>query len=242
MRVLTWNLHNGSASSLWPVLCSSLSVDIAFLQEAHRPEISERVLWEAVPLDIPLKKPWGSAVVVNRGALRRVVLKDYEGWVVGGEWVGSIDGTSRRVFAFSIHSPTSTNSWPRRQYVEEVDTICNAIRAILPEDADLILAGDFNFLSLGMRLEGEMPKTTLAESRVLANIESLGVKSCWRTLHPNEPLRQTLRWNGDVTKSYHCDGIFAPSKWIENSICEVLTAPWLKSDHNPVAAWLVPSL
>jgi endonuclease/exonuclease/phosphatase family metal-dependent hydrolase len=129
---------------------------------------------------------------------------------------------------------------PRRQYVEEVDTICNAIRRILPENADLLLAGDFNFRSLGMRRAGESLKTTKAESRVLANIESLGVKSCWLTIHPNEPLRQTLRWKRDVTKPYHCDGIFAPPKWIETSVCEVLTAPWLKSDHNPIAAWLSP--
>ncbi|WP_138502207.1 hypothetical protein [Nostoc sp. PA-18-2419] len=50
---------------------------------------------------------------------------------------------------------------------------------------------------------------------------------------------QTLRWSGDQTKPYHCDGIFAPACWYQYlDECKVLSAPtWDNlSDHNPVVA------
>jgi hypothetical protein len=58
-------------------------------------------------------------------------------------------------------------------------------------------------------------------------------------MHPGSPLAQTLRWSGNRSTPYHCDGIFAPRALRDRLLkCEVLAGPpWERlSDHNPVLA------
>src|SRR5437016_3280282 len=102
------------------------------------------------------------------------------------------------------------------------------------------MGGDFNFKSLGERQPNEELQTTASELRVLASIKGMGLASCWRTAHPGAPLPQTLRWAGEKTRPYHCDGIFVPKSWDAGLLCEILTSPAIEkaSDHNPIAAWL----
>ena len=240
MRLFTWNLHTGGSYQQWKNLESRLSPDIAFLQECCRPEESDKVLWQPVPSLTASKNPWGSAVIVSRGTLRRVELQGFEGWVVGGQWLGALVEDKQPLYVFSVHSPTSTQNSPRGNYVAEVNGICEEIRKLLPKGSALILGGDFNF-TLGQRVEGETLKTKKNEMHALANIQSLGVQSCWLTCHPNQPLAQTLLWKKNPKAPYHIDGIFAPPSWLKDSLCEVLAAPWLKSDHRPMSAWVTPT-
>jgi len=241
MQLLTWNLQSGRAYQQWTTLKTRLLPDITFLQECCRPEENDQVLWQAVPRLRTSKNPWGSAVIVSRGTLRHIELQGFEGWVVGGQWLGALNGDKRPIYVFSVHAPTKTSDHPRGSYVAEVNAICESIRKLLPVDASLLLGGDFNF-TLGQRAEGEtLKKTKKSEIQALANIESLGVKSCWLTCHPGQPLAQTLSWSGNPKAAYHCDGLFAPPGWLENSLCEVFTAPWQKSDHKPMSAWVTPS-
>lgn len=73
----------------------------------------------------------------------------------------------------------------------------------------------------------------------LEGILGIMLLNCWQEANPNQPLHQTLRWTGDRTIPYHCDGIFVPKAW-KNRLqsCVVLTGEdWNRlSDHNPVAA------
>lgn len=239
MRIVTWNLKHGAASDAWPQLQRGLDADIALLQESRQPCWSGAVAWENVP-----HANWGSAVLVGTGAIRRHGIEGYEGWVVGGEVIGSgLNASDRSLYVFSVHVPTGNASRPRRQYVEEAVGILKAIRSVVPDDADLVLGGDFNFLSLGERLEGEGMKTTLAEREALASFDDAGLISCWSASHPERALAQTLRWSADKAPGkctpYHCDGIFVPRAWKGNLFCEVLTSACFHiSDHNPVAAWI----
>jgi hypothetical protein len=69
--------------------------------------------------------------------------------------------------------------------------------------------------------------------------DEFGVVNCWQSANPDLPLPQTLRWTGDRTIPYHCDGIFVPKSWRDRlRSCVVLDGDeWnLLSDHNPVLA------
>ena len=241
MKLFTWNLQYGRAFQQWKNLESRLLPDLAFLQECCRPEESDKVLWQPVPSLRASKSPWGSAVIVSRGTLQLCELQGYEGWVVGGLWLGGLEGDAPPLYVFSVHAPTPTEDSPRGSYVAEVNAICKAIRNLLPSGAALLLGGDFNF-TLGQRADGETMKTKKSEIETLSNIESLGLKSCWLTCHPDHPLAQTYLSNKNLKAPYHLDGLFAPQSWLENSLCEVFTAPWLKSDHRPIAAWVQPTI
>ena len=218
--------------------------DVVLLQESPKPDWHSGVVWDNVP-----HGDWGSAVLTATGTIRKLAVEGYEGWAVGGELVGSgLDAAERPLYAFSIHAPTGNDARPRRQYVEEVvgilDVIGCLVGRLVPSHADLVLGGDFNFLSLGNRKEGESIATTAAEREALVRFAQMGLVSCWTTAHPGGALPQTLRWSGDKTADkatpYHCDGIFVPASWKSGTICEILTLTCFEvSDHYPVAAWIV---
>jgi endonuclease/exonuclease/phosphatase family metal-dependent hydrolase len=118
-----------------------------------------------------------------------------------------------------------------------MDLIFNEI-AKLPGDADLIIGGDFN-IAASFRHNGEEMKTGKANEAILARLSNeFGLKSCWQTANPDQPLAQTLRWGSNKTTPYHCDGIFAPITWDQLlESCEVVSNGWeTLSDHNPVVA------
>ena len=87
--------------------------------------------------------------------------------------------------------------------------------------------------------------TTVSDSPVVsANCSTaLPMSSIWRVAGRrrirNRPLAQTLRWMGNPSAPYHCDGIFVPRSWLPRLVCcRVIRGPrWNKlSDHNPVVA------
>jgi hypothetical protein len=210
------------------------------LQETRRPDWPGGLLWRRVP-----GRTQGSAVLANKGTIREIRISGYEGWVGGGELLQSgLDTNGRALFVFSVHTPTTSATRPRRPYVEEVMSILDLLSKQVPTGADLILGGDFNLRSLGERHEREHFQTSAAERKCLAAFSGLGLVSCWGLAHPGRPLPQTLRWTGDQAPDrstpYHCDGIFVPAAWKGEIICEVLTSAYFEvSDHNPVVAWII---
>jgi len=239
LRIVTWNLNHGKGAAAWPRLHGSVGADVVLLQETRRPDWQGGLAWENVP-----HNECGSAVIATVGSVRAIPVAGYEGWVVGGELLDSgLNDPGRSLFVFSIHAPTGNPGQPRRPYVDEVVSILDVLSRQVPASADLIVGGDFNFLSLGERKEGESFKTTPGERNALARFAQMGLVFCWTTAHPGRALPQTLRWSGDKTADkstpYHCDGIFVPVSWEQGVICEVLTSACFEvSDHYPVAAWI----
>ena len=85
---------------------------------------------------------------------------------------------------------------------------------------------------------GPTPYTVRAADQVRL-AEEFGLHNCWQTANPDQPLSQTLRWTGDRTIPYHCDGIFVPRSWKDRlKSCDVIAGEeWNRlSDHNPVVA------
>lgn len=232
VRCLTWNLHLGAASSEWMGTAEWDSLDVAFLQESHRPAGTGAVVWERVA-----GQSWGSAVAVAGGQIAPIPVPEYEGWVTGGLWrPRSRGGAVESICLFSVHTPTG-----RGPYVKENLAILDALGGLVPADSSLMIGGDFNLLSFGERASSESLVTTPAERRVLDRVAEMGLVSCWPQAHPGEPLPQTLRWSGDRSRPFHCDVILIPRSWAAGVQCEVLTGLGFEdlSDHAPVRAHLV---
>lgn len=219
-----------------------LDLNILFLQETAQPQTDHPYHWELVD---GIK--WGSAVVLSSGRIEPIAIPDDRGWVVGGEVVGgNLLRDDRRLFAFSLHSPSSSNTSKRQSYVKEVDAVVSVLESMVPSECDLILGGDFNF-TIGERQPGEFRETKKSERDVIQRMAELGLSSCWTMSHPNLPLEQTLRWVSDKaphkSTPFHCDGLFVPHRWRDQVNCEVFTSECYRvSDHNPVVAWIDESI
>ena len=187
----------------------------------------------------PAPRSWECRPVGGRDAFGNSIV-GYEGWVVGGELVeSSLNAHGRSLFVFSVQAPTSSSQPASTPLRRGGFRILALIGEQLPSQADVILGGDFNFLSLGDRKEGEDIETTPAEQAALTRFSELGLVSCWTAAHPGRALAQTLRWTGDKSPDrstpYHCDGIFVPGSWRTKMFCEVLTSATFKHALEPSA-------
>jgi endonuclease/exonuclease/phosphatase family metal-dependent hydrolase len=137
---------------------------------------------------------------------------------------------------FSVHGPAGEHGYVRTMH-EILDRVLR-----IQGRADLILGGDFN-VAVGRRPIADPRPFTRGERDLLDRIdEELDLISCWQTANPGRRLAQTLRWSGNPTTPYHCDGIFVPRAWAPRlASCRVVRGPrWTRlSDHNPVFAELL---
>jgi exonuclease III len=238
MRLATWNLRVNAAANQWLGLWNRIGLDLLFLQETAAPKTDLSYVWECVP-----GITWGSAVVLRTGRIEPIPVPGYEGWVVGGEVLGSeLPSDGRRLFVFSLLSPSPSKNVARKSYIKEVDAVLSHVEALTREGSQLLIGGDFNF-TIGDRQPGEFQETQQAERAVVRRMEAMGLASCWSISHPDLPLEQTLRWVSDraphKSTPFHCDGIFVPKNWKGRISCEVFTSACYRiSDHNPVVAWI----
>jgi endonuclease/exonuclease/phosphatase family metal-dependent hydrolase len=240
MKIATYNILKGGSKRVhWAKMIKDYSVDLLLVQESYShdehlpphlcPEARSQSVWEMVE-----KNGWGSAVFSRTGSVKSVTVPGFSGWVVGAKIRGAPwqAGLCDSVLAFSIHAPVSKGSYskPVNQILDEISRIARR--------REIIIGGDFN-LTVSNWCGAERPpcKQDLAIQARLA--EEFGLLNCWQEANPNQPLHQTLRWTGDRTIPYHCDGLFVPRTWKERlQSCEVLSGDeWNRlSDHNPVAA------
>jgi endonuclease/exonuclease/phosphatase family metal-dependent hydrolase len=215
------------------------AVDLLLLQESYShfehlppdrfPLAQRRSVWKCTE-----NNRWGSAVFSNSGRLKALKILEFAGWVVGAEirdatWqVGLCDS----ILAFSVHAPLRNQS-----YSKQVNKLLDEIRRIA-KTRQIIVGGDFN-LTVSHWGGSERPasKQDLAVQQRLA--DEFGLFNCWQAANPDQPLHQTLRWTGNRTIPYHCDGLFVPREWKSRlQSCTVLMGEeWnCLSDHNPVIA------
>ncbi len=240
MKIATYNLRFGGKKRVhWQKMLDEHQVDVLLLQEtfahdqhlppASNPIQADRCVFQCVP-----GQDWGSAVALTKGSLTPIVVNGFEGWVQGGEATGLTwpDGTSDKLLTFSLHAPSVKDS-----YANQINKILDELKRIAA-GRPMILGGDFNLtVSEG---EGTKRPVTARESEIHKRIsEEFGLINCWKEIHSEEPLHQTLRWSRDKTAVYHCDGLFVPATWKTLlTSCEVLSGEeWNSlSDHNPVLA------
>lgn len=106
------------------------------------------------------------------------------------------------------------------------------------EGREIIIGGDFNLtVSNWAGSERPVSKQYLAIQARLA--DEFGLLNCWQSANLDQPLCKTLRWTGNRTIPYHCDGLFVLKAWKDRlQSCSVLAGEeWNRlSDHNPVLA------
>src|SRR6185295_781010 len=207
-----------------------LEPDILLAQECRPPPAvppRQTIFGEAVA------GRWGTGLFLARGTIRRLDVRGFTGWIVGGELDRRAWLTERPLRVFSVHCPAGEHG-----YIRTMHRLLDAL-ARLADGADLVLGGDFN-VACGVRGPGDEVRFSNGESALLERMaRELNLMPCWQTMHPRRPLAQTLRWMGNRATPYHCDGIFAPRAWRDKLLrCDVIAgAAWDRlSDHNPVLA------
>ena len=240
MRIATYNIFRGGSKRVhWVKMIEDQSVDLLLLQESYShdehlppqryPEVRSRLAWETVK-----KYRWGSAVFSKSGIVKPVAVAGFSGWVVGAriERASWQAGLCDSILAFSIHAPVFKGSYskPVNQILDEIGRIVGRRK--------VIIGGDFNLtVSNWTGSEKPVSKQDLAIQKRLA--DEFGLLNCWQAANPDQPLHQTLRWTGNRTTPYHCDGLFVPKSWRDRlQSCSVMAGEeWNRlSDHNPVVA------
>ncbi len=230
MRILTWNTAQGRGSSAALQLADRVAADVVLLQESFPPKTWAGAVAGAV---VPGRK-WGSWVLVRSGKLTEVEVNGFTGWVAAANWRRS----SKSTLLASLHSPTSSESSPRRSYIDEARGAVDMIVQNSPREKRHVIGGDFNFKFFGPTTAENAKGSSKKEIATMQHFASLGFSNVWADCHPGASLPQTLRWTKDRSIPYHCDGLlvrpFDPSR----AICEVLSSDFVHrhSDHNAVLA------
>lgn len=240
MRIVTYNfLRAGSLKRCghWSRVIRHLKSDLVFAQECRPPQNSpgERFrhnMHDAFAWQSAGSRGWGSGLFARAASLVPIAIPDYAGWVVGGE-IRNSSWSERPLLVFSVHGPAG-----ERGYIRTMQHILDRVAAFR-DRADLVLGGDFN-VAVGYRQPREHVGFLRGERDLLDRLSNeFNLVSCWQAANPNRPLAQTLRWMGNPSVPYHCDGIFVPRSWLPRlQSCRVVRGShWSQlSDHNPVVA------
>jgi endonuclease/exonuclease/phosphatase family metal-dependent hydrolase len=240
MKIATYNLLKGGRQRVhWVKMIEGYEVDLLLVQEsyAHHEHLSplaypaarSHAVWQMVE-----QNGWGSAIFSGGGSVKPVAVPGFSGWVVGAKISGASwqAGLADPLLAFSVHAPSRGES-----YWKQVNRLLDKIKKVAGR-REVVLGGDFNItVSNWCGSDRPVSRQELAIQARLA--DEFGLLNCWQEANPDRPLQQTLRWTGDRTTPYHCDGIFVPLSWKERlESCAVLSGDeWDRlSDHNPVVA------
>jgi endonuclease/exonuclease/phosphatase family metal-dependent hydrolase len=228
-RLATLNMLKGGGRRVVPEqVLRDTRADLLLLQEAagFSGAATARV-WQPV-----VARGWGSGIQVAHGRLRPIGVNGFEGWVAGARWCSPLEDD---VAVFSVHAPHGDGGYCGRMH-RILDAIADAARAA--GSADIIVGGDFNICISARGRDGRPVRAR--ERAVQARLrDEFGLVNVWDALHPRRQPVQTLRWTGDPTVPYHCDGLFVPQRWSTSlRSCVVLVSQrWCeRSDHNPVVA------
>lgn len=240
MKIATYNILKGGSKRVhWLRMIEDYSVDLLLVQETYHhkehlpgnqyPLAGQQAAWQMVK-----QNGWGSAVYSTSGSVKRIGVHSFAGWVVGAEIIGAQwqVGLGEPLLAFSIHAPANG-----RTYAYQVNKILDRIKRVAGR-REIVVGGDFNITISGSS-QSERPlrnKNLQIQARLA---DEFGLVNCWQAANPNQPLSQTLRWTGNRTIPYHCDGLFVPKAWVSRlKSCVVLAGEdWNQlSDHNPVVA------
>jgi len=240
MRIVTYNfLRAGSLnrSGHWSRVIRHLKADLVLAQECRPPESSPGERFRHDGCDALVWQPagdrsWGSGLLARAVSLVPIAIPEYSGWVVGGE-IRNAPWLECPLIIFSVHVPAG-----ERGYIHTMHGILDHVTAFRP-GADVVLGGDFN-VAAGYRTIDNGIRFLRGERDLLDRLTNdFGLAPCWQAANPNRALAQTLRWSGNPSTPYHCDGIFVPRTWLPRlKSCRVVRGShWTKlSDHNPVVA------
>lgn len=238
MIIAAYNLLKGGTRRVhWTKMIKDYGVDLLLVQESfsHKEHLSPsskatcQVVWQKTN-----RNPWGSGLYSPTGSVKAVSVPGFAGWVVGARitraaWQAK---PTSPLFAFSVHIPAGTGG-----YYGQTEKLLDVIKKIVGKN-DFVIGGDFNILvSQHPELGRPISKREIALQKRLD--EEFHMINCWQSANPGKYPCQTLRWSGNRSIPYHCDGIFVPKSWKNRLLsCDVISGTeWNQlSDHNPVVA------
>ena len=233
-RVATLNMLKGGGRRVLPEqVLHDTRADLLLLQEAAGfAGTAALCVWQPVR-----SRPWGSAIQVARGRLEPIALSGFAGWVAGARWDAR---AADAIGVFSVHVPHGEGGYAGRMH-GILDAIERAARRAGVRD--VVVGGDFN-VCISARHHSGAPVRSREHALQTRLHEEFGLVNAWDWLHPRRQPAQTLRWSGDASVPYHCDGLFVPRSWAPSlRSCVVLSSQrWrARSDHNPVVATFAPA-
>jgi endonuclease/exonuclease/phosphatase family metal-dependent hydrolase len=233
-RVATLNMLKGGGRRVLPdQVLRETRADLLLLQEAAGFAATlPRCVWQPVR-----SRPWGSAIQVAHGALEPIAVSGFAGWVAGARWDAE---AAAGIGVFSVHVPHGEGG-----YAGCMNDILGAIGRAAHRAGvrEVLIGGDFN-ICISARHHSGAPVRAREHALQTRLHDEFGLVNAWDWLHPRRQPAQTLRWSGDASVPYHCDGLFVPRMWAASlRSCVVLNSPrWrARSDHNPVVATFAPA-
>lgn len=249
MRLLTYNIREGGVGRAEQIaeVIKAANPDVVALQEARDPVVVERIARLA---GFPFS---GSRLSHSTGFLSNLPVLNYA-WRHPPRTrhalleVALADGLPR---LFVLHLRAWFSKWSERQRARELRGLLDGIQEQLIREkhafAFHILAGDFNALAPGERLDSSpMPRwirgmiwvsgRDIARSTI-EMMQADGYVDAWRKLHANhedEPGYTFPVWNPHVRLDY----VFTPAEYASRfTACEVRHTPdavRIASDHLPL--------
>lgn len=242
VRLLSYNIRYGGTGRDEPLatVIGTCAPDVVILQEGTDPTVVARL---AERTGLP---HWGSRVGHSTAFLSRLPVAHHAWHSPAGarhpflEVV--LEGHQLRIFG--LHLSAWFSKWSERRRAREIRLLLDGIRE--HQHGFHIIAGDFNALAPGERLEvAQMPRwiramvwvsgRDIARATIQVMLDEHYV-DVWRRLHPTGEGYTFPTWGAHVRLDY----IFTPERYAPRVVeCEVVTSPDeapAASDHYPLFA------
>ncbi len=240
LRLLSYNIRYGGTGreAALAAVIRAADPDVVMLQEATDPAVV-RAVAERTGHDA-----WGARVGHSTGFLSRLPVARHA-WhhpPVARHAFLEVELADAGCTLFGLHLSAWFSRWSERRRAREIAALLAGVRA--EEHGLHVIAGDFNALAPGERLEVRrfpawiramiwLSGRDIARDTIQSMLDG-GYVDAWRRLHAVEPGYSFPTWDPHVRLDY----LFAPARWAERiGRCEVFTSPpeaRTASDHFPL--------
>ena len=243
-RLLSYNIRFGGTGRepLLAAVIGAAGADVVMLQEATDPAVVERVAAKTGFAH------WGARPGHSTGFLSRHPVAHHAWHHPPGARHAFLELALEDVECrfFGLHLSAWFSKWSEQRRARELRALLAAIRH--EEQGFHVIAGDFNALAPGERLEtARMPRWIRAmvwisgrdiARETIQTLLDLRYADAWRRLHPDEAGYTFPVWDPHVRLDY----LFTPERWADRlGACEVFDTPpdaRNASDHFPLLVQL----
>ena len=242
LRILSYNIRYGGIGreSQIAAVVRACDPDVVVLQEATEPGVVARVAEQAGLTH------WGSRAGHSTGFLSRIPVAHHAWLSARGarhpflEVV--LDGPHPRIFG--LHLSAWFSKWSERRRHREIRLLLDGIRE--HQDGFHVIAGDFNALAPGERLElAQMPRwiramvwvsgRDIARDTIQAMLDERYI-DMWRRLHPAGEGYTFPTWSPHVRLDYMFTPDRCASRIAECVVVRNVPEATSASDHYPLLA------
>jgi exodeoxyribonuclease III len=244
LRLLTYNIRVGGVGRVEPLarIVNACQPDLVLIQEATRPEVIEQLAARTA------MKDWRAFPRQSLGYMSRepVVSATWHRPRFSHHAYIEVMPAGMELRVFGVHLSAVLAAWTERRRLFELRTLLRSIAD--RREGPHVLAGDFNTLAPGARLEVGLlpfrlrPFVWLSGGRIkwrtIQTVLDAGYADAFRVTHPDEPGFTVPAGAPQVRLDY----AFVPVAYTDRIIaCDLVRHPdaAIASDHLPVVLDLV---